>query len=89
MISCFINFLQSWLVFFRESQCQSPFFGGAERSISLEENEQRERRREQMNRVVCDQYDKFIKLGRTRNESISLTNSTLKNNGHVWVTMRG
>lgn len=86
MANCFVGMFECMTGIMKGVEIKARSAFAQERAISLDETEKKKHRYEANKKLVCSVFDKYLKEGRTRNEAISLTNSTLKKKGHVWVT---
>ncbi|SEA48433.1 hypothetical protein SAMN05660420_02248 [Desulfuromusa kysingii] len=86
MARYFANLLQSTAGLFRSAGHKAKIKQASSKPVDPVELEQQAKYRQDFSNQVCILFDGFIEEGLTRNEAISRTNSTLKEQKHPWAS---
>lgn len=86
MTRYFANLLDSTAGLFRASSHKAKIKQASSEPLDAAQVEQHGKDRQTFSDQVCTLFDAFIAQGLTRNEAISRTNSTLKEQKHPWAS---
>lgn len=86
MTRFFLAFMESMTGFFRVMEIKTRSASASARSIDPVEIDARERSKREYSEMVCSVFDSFVAAGNSLNESVKLTNSTMKAKKHPWAT---